>query len=185
MMSIWSTYSERRKGNTISLLRCSLCQKFSAFFCGGGGAVFMQGLNYWRHLFFLKRDPLVEFSMGAAGRLPVTGWHQEVKFKPVSTAIQWWTLGAPFLASHFFGKYYAISKTKHNHMCVYRIFLHLYLAVSPRKTTLTCQITGKTSSWIQFDLIQLFTVVLSRVKTHLTAHTGTQAKWTWQMEQKS
>lgn len=35
--------------------------------------------------------------MGAAGRLPVTGWHQEVKFNPVSTAIHWWTLGAPFI----------------------------------------------------------------------------------------
>lgn len=33
--------------------------------------------------------------VGAAGRLPVTGWHQEVKLNPVSTAIHWWSLGAP------------------------------------------------------------------------------------------
>lgn len=72
MMSIWSTYSERRKGNTISLLRC---QKFFGFFCGGGESGVHAGSELLRASLFLKRDPLVELSIGAAGRLPVTGRH--------------------------------------------------------------------------------------------------------------
>lgn len=185
------------QGNTISPLQRRLCQKFALIFCCGVGCC-SSSLWIINGIFFLNTGSLENTGWGAAGRLPTTDYLSSLtsgseiqRCFHCRSLMGLCTLDAPFLVSLDF---------QFSHIIQHKSYVRIDVMwddseCKSNKDSLHFKwgvihqwLRGLINSFFLYFLFlpfQSFTVVLSTVKIHLIDNTGTEAKWTWQMEQKS
>lgn len=170
-----------------------LCQKFDLVFCD---CAWWCSSRLWIIYSIFSLSPgssSGKHGMRVSWEAATVLWNQEVKLNPVSTVVHWWTCAPwmpPVLLSLSFKR--VVPSWKKN--TLWELFVafgkfYTITLMTRHPTDISCNYhdCGQTKNVFPalFLSIWFFTVVLSTVKQHLIDKSGMQAKWTWQMEQKS